>query len=1033
MLLSLLIFYCEAQTDCPAEVAEHYCFDATCGLKLSETAITNNLNCECTKSHMGYDFTDCNPNTNTLSVFYFWKPPATCRAGSVILKTPVQGISCDATCAPGQRLAVDSSGVCEACAAGQYSLGGGISFDPPWNYLPPQFAADCSTKTHIACNTWRALGDFMDSGENRDSHNSQNALVLNIELVRDGMVTFQFKYDAEETFDIFRLYDNGLPVFEQKTNVLDWSMQNATLNAGYHELRWVFSKDSSISKGADKAFVRAIQILGMRVFDAECLLCPPGRFSVDQGKSACDACPANSHSSSYGSHQCDACHPWEKSFPGAAECSPRLPCTEADYFESRGPCVNSYQNVTTQWILPQKCESSRSEQGAEIDVGTGANLTGFIKTKYVSFLQPFPDVPSVVNLSAVEPWWAQNLDKFVLSYSALTESGFQLTVTRVNVTDNSTSGWGEDLYVRWYAYSSSGTELPPPRLEPCPVITCPPGQQKLLNSNKGMCAYCPPGMASLQGESCRPCSAGEGATEFVTHVDLSSVATTCIGDCGTEGWRKTDAFIDSGVGHGQGANSYFTVDVPRALSSITLEYSLSCSSQSAFLDLRADDLVVARLWCGGCSNATIKTLFPIPEGLLGDSSTVQVKVNFHQQASASYVHSCSGAKLYHMQLAGPSGAIADPPESPSSGASKCAMCTAGYYSSAALCLACPAGSVSSSGGQTACMQCEQGLFAYRSALDHCDRCGSGTSPSPDRSACTGPCGATFGELTYDTSPLFGSAPAWRRRSSSGLTYIYAPCDSAVVPSACLALRDNEWTAVGDNVSTASSPIHVCVMKTDASGDWHINGGSITSWLPLDSRAANTSEFRGITVSVTGGARVTCITPSGGQGLQALQSTLHLVCDQGAGIGTLQDVTPSMAGPGQVPCNTTMIWKSLYACPLCHTQDYSYYDGACLADSTAQRTYFWANPKTCSQGAPLPPPQVVSCVPSLVPEGSAVLSKGTIAGIVLVSVLVVSGSIGAILYLIKKQKTLADDNMRLRHYAQLEGNGPVPDVVNLHQI
>lgn len=53
------------------------------------------------------------------------------------------------------------------------------------------------------------------------------------------------------------------------------------------------------------------------------------------------------------------------------------------------------------------------------------------------------------------------------------------------------------------------------------------------------------------------------------------------------------------------------------------------------------------------------------------------------------------------------------------------------------------------------------------------------------------------------------------------------------------------------------------------------------------------------------------------------------------------------------------WESLYACPLCTTDDYTAIVGECV-NGQRQTVYTWITPRLCHDGAPLPAAAITPC-------------------------------------------------------------------------
>jgi len=87
------------------------------------------------------------------------------------------------------------------------------------------------------------------------------------------------------------------------------------------------------------------------------------------------------------------------------------------------------------------------------------------------------------------------------------------------------------------------------------------------------------------------------------------------------------------------------------------------------------------------------------------------------------------------------------------------------------------------------------------------------------------------------------------------------------------------------------------------------------------------------------------------------SDLTFVCDPSAGLGVLQNNGSSVEN---TPCHYSFVWRSLYACPVCTTDDYSFYYTTCNAAGKRTKIYYWTDPILCHDGVELPPSEQVGC-------------------------------------------------------------------------
>ena len=79
----------------------------------------------CTKEDWLSQYTECSLTENKRDLIYYKNPDTDECSGGEAMPSSIFGLSCDVTCKPGYRLPRGAQ-ECEACPAGQYTLGGGI-------------------------------------------------------------------------------------------------------------------------------------------------------------------------------------------------------------------------------------------------------------------------------------------------------------------------------------------------------------------------------------------------------------------------------------------------------------------------------------------------------------------------------------------------------------------------------------------------------------------------------------------------------------------------------------------------------------------------------------------------------------------------------------------------------------------------------------------------------------------------------------------------------------------------------------------
>jgi hypothetical protein len=176
-------------------------------------------------------------------------------------------------------------------------------------------------------------------------------------MKKNGSIQFEYKVDAEMNYDYLSFLVNGKSMF-QESQQLTWKKFSMELEKGFHQLRWIFKKDYSISSGEDIARIKFISIHGSMELTSKCQTCPPGTFS-SQGSVECKKCPKNTFSKNAGSSFCESCPFGQESFEGSTDCfSTDLACTENEMYTSYSPCKSMKRFKFHHYIQPVLCNVS---------------------------------------------------------------------------------------------------------------------------------------------------------------------------------------------------------------------------------------------------------------------------------------------------------------------------------------------------------------------------------------------------------------------------------------------------------------------------------------------------------------------------------------------------------------------------------------------------------------------------------------------------------------------------------------------------
>jgi hypothetical protein len=208
------------------------------------------------------------------------------------------------------------------------------------------------TNNAYPCQSWRLNGKYTDSGKNFDGVVSE--LVYQVEMVKSGSLEFAYFVDCELNFDFLVFQIDGIEQF-RSSHQLTWKPMFYNLTAGYHVLRWAYSKDYSVSRGEDLAKLQYVSLQGTNDVVIDCHSCPPGSFKSGN-MITCDLCPPNQYSVGWGNGNCENCPFGQESFAGATQCFPSSkPCLQSDIYSSFSTCQNNMRTETFSFIKPVLC------------------------------------------------------------------------------------------------------------------------------------------------------------------------------------------------------------------------------------------------------------------------------------------------------------------------------------------------------------------------------------------------------------------------------------------------------------------------------------------------------------------------------------------------------------------------------------------------------------------------------------------------------------------------------------------------------
>jgi hypothetical protein len=484
---------------------------------------------------------------------------------------------------------------------------------------------------------------------------------------------------------------------------------------------------------------------------------------------------------------------------------------------------------------------------------------------------------------------------------------------------------------------NTSVQLPQPRAVPC--LPCQPGFAR--TASVLACTACAGGTAGggATNAPCTTCGNGEAAqrrlrVEPALNVWPAGMRTSCSGACATNGWRLTDAAIDSGVGHGADARPVLTwdVDVPSLSPQPFVEFLTTIDCGGFFL-FGTDACELQFTITGGdvVHPTTTITTFAfqrrtrvdfIAPGRRTLTWTFSKRVSNLDSAQQRYFASLTNVTLVGATLGGapaclkcPAGSIAQ------TGADSCTQCPAGTGANAEL---------------TACEQCAGGQVAPVAGRG-CRPCGPGTRRITPTSCDDGGCQFRDGAAQYDFRPRQQSWPTELAIGSA--KYELFLCGGNRSSSFVSECRDEK----GVPLDTLA-----CQVRANVS----VSLGRDVGFYAFR-RAANATENDGVTVRYTGGRAC----PEAGGVERSVNITLLCDIDEHRGA-----ITACRGGAQPRRCEFCFEWRTQYGCPVCGASDREQVYSECRLG--VRRAFWkWKNGRKCWGGS-LPAPSNVPCQQSL---------------------------------------------------------------------
>ncbi|NCG17977.1 MAG: hypothetical protein GWP91_03065 [Rhodobacterales bacterium] len=176
--------------------------------------------------------------------------------GDVIVMTLYRVVDQPSLDVNGNTLSV--YGVSESTFVAGYEL-------PPWqdDFESGNLGANWSTSGHA---NWSVAGGVVYEGtyaarSGNISDNQDSFMSISLNYVIDGTLSFYSKTDTESNYDFLRFKIDGVEQNSWSGNV-NWAQHSYNISAGQHTFQWAFTKDGSVSTGADTVYVDLVDSFG---------------------------------------------------------------------------------------------------------------------------------------------------------------------------------------------------------------------------------------------------------------------------------------------------------------------------------------------------------------------------------------------------------------------------------------------------------------------------------------------------------------------------------------------------------------------------------------------------------------------------------------------------------------------------------------------------------------------------------------------------------------------------------------------------
>ena len=822
----------------------------------------------------------CNTTTRTKKiVFHLARKCNSTAPGGVAWPQPYEE-PCE--CDPGFELTKksDTGMQCTKCKPGHYNSGGEvISNFSNWNGTSSKGIPGSGYKMYLycneflsstKCNPWRpgGNGEYVVSGDYKLGSElkcfEQSIMDMSRDFKREegNFIQFDFRVDGAPCRRGVSMCMNGLKFFIDSVELLhvdkqyQWRTRRFNLTKGIHNFKWVYYRSCTRKEILDVAFVRHILLVGSATPTTKCSKCPKGRYSGGPGATECDLCQPGEYQNKTGQSKCETCKPYYFSRLGFTKCFQMPLCTKNDFYIRPDNVSNCYTDKSTgEWMR---------------------------KT-----LVDIPKWPAPMTGSC-----------------------------RENKSATSDSKYGRPASKPVPCACQPGYFINTTGIKPL-CSRCKTGQ--ISSGMSTTCNNCPDGSVALPGLYFRDWPMGTISERFTVNCSRKFAWSNC-----RDMWQPRGSYLSTKRLPGN-------FDVQLAVENLVIEDKSGKISLSCSVDCRMNqngtqlakhahcflELVIYSNNSGKVQYNYNKTCINAYKPSLRNGTIVHhnidlkvpgmysFKATFHHEDEVGNSLLSYEARIYKLDITGSS----------EGSANNCTKCNNGTYMSEdrASCIECPAGTFSLSGSKT-CIPCANGTFSAKNGSRKCTPCGENTYPNKHRTGCEWN-NCTFrasDRLVYDLSPLSRPGGSMRQvQAHKGSRYFY-PLMYYI--NLCTYEHDNTSCMIRsrDHVNGKLKVVKVEYLRTMSCKRWSFDSfksysiGEVLSFFALPSHEMN----KGLTIQLDEGDRCykkgKYVSP---------KTVISMRCDLHSGEGYPEPESNS-TGVEFESCNYRLLWRSVYACPIC---------------------------------------------------------------------------------------------------------------------